>query len=265
MTPDGSRMVAATLYTNSTNDGRIFTYQQTPNAPFGNGTWTQQSDASSIRQWRGVAMSATGSTVVAAAFIDGSPTDAGVYVSNDFGATWTLGTTGTVADPSPYRVAISADGTRMIMAERFGKVFTSSNSGAAWSAGTSEGGFNAVACSADGLTMMAVQANGFAAVEGPNPPATRNGKLLVSTDGGAVFRNRSSTPRWYRGAAVSANGNRLVAAVDGGPIYVSTGKPTTVGTAGSILGAQTNDLTLRYAGDNIFEGTATSGPAYVIN
>jgi hypothetical protein len=266
MTPDGSRMVAATLYTSSTGDGRIFTYQQTPGEAFGKGTWTLQTDASSVKQWRGVAMSADGNTLVAAAYIDGSAVDAGVYVSTDSGRTWKFGTGGTAGDPSPYRVAISADGTRMIMAERFGKIFTSSDSGRTWSAGTSEGGFNAVACSADGLTMMAVQANGFVPVEGgPRPSPGRDGKLLVSTNGGTSFTDRSGTPRWYRGAAMSADGNRLVAAVDGGPIYVSTSNRSTYGAAGSLTGGSANELTLRYLGDGLFNATATAGPAYTIN
>jgi hypothetical protein len=261
MTPDGSRMVAVTLYTSSTGDGRVFTYQQTPGEAFGVGTWTQQPDASSIRQWRGVAMSADGKTVVAAAYIDGSAVDAGVYVSTDFGATWALKDGGTAAGPTPYRVAISADGTRMIMAERFGNIFTSSNSGGTWTATSYSGGFNAVACSADGLTMMAVQANGLSPNEGTSPPPERNGKLLVSTNGGVSFTDRSTNPRWYRGAAMSADGNRIVAAVDNGSIYVSTTNRTTFGTTGFITGGSANEIVLRYLGDglfNVFTATGTS-------
>jgi hypothetical protein len=265
MTPDGSRMVASTLYSTSGGaDGRIFTYEQPTGATFGTGAWTRQPDLTSVHQWRGVAMSADGKTLVGAAFIDGSVVDAGAYVSRDFGKTWVLGTPGS-PDRSAYRVAVSADGTRMIMAERFGKIFTSSNSGASWSTGIFEGGFNAVACSADGLTMMAVQASGFApGSEGPNPPAGRDGKLLVSTNGGTSFIDRSVTPRWYRGAAMSADGNRLVAAVDGGPIFVSTSNRTGYGVAGSLTGGKTNDLTLRYLGSGLFDATAASGPAFTV-
>lgn len=265
MSADGSRMVAATLYTDGGTgvDGRIFTYEQTAGLPFGQGTWTQQASSTSIHMWRGVAMSADGNTLVAAAYQDSQATDEGVYVSTDHGVTWTkkLSPAATTA----YRVAISADGKNMIMAERFGKFYTSSNAGIDWSVGAYSGGFNAVASSADGKTLMAVQANGFAAVEGPNPPADRNGKLLVSSDGGANWTNRGPTGEWWRGAAMSADGNRLVAARDVGPIYVSTGNRTTYGTAGSISGGQTNDITLRYLGDGLFDATSATGPAFTIN
>ncbi|HQS31903.1 MAG: hypothetical protein B7Y54_08735 [Polaromonas sp. 35-63-240] len=265
MSADGSRMVAATLYTDGGTgvDGRIFTYEQTPGMPFGQGTWTQQASPTSIHMWRGVAMSADGSTLVAAAYQDSQAANEGVYVSTDHGATWTnkLSPAATTA----YRVAISADGKTMIMAERFGKIYTSSDAGVSWTLGASSGGFNAVASSADGKTLMAVQANGFAAVEGPNPPADRNGKLLVSSDGGANWISRGPTGEWWRGAAMSADGNRLVAARDAGPIYVSTGNRTTYGTAGSITGAPANDITLRYLGDGLFDATSATGPTFTIN
>lgn len=264
MSADGSRMVAATLYTSSGGtDGRIYTYEQTAGLPFGQGTWTQQASPTSIHMWRGVAMSADGNTLVAAAYQDSQATNEGVYVSTDHGVTWAS----SLSPPSTtaYRVAVSADGKNMIMAERFGKIYTSSNAGVIWSPGASSGGFNAVASSADGKTLMAVQANGFVAVEGPNPPPDRNGKLLVSSDSGATWVNRGPTGEWWRGAAMSADGNRLVAARDAGPIYVSTGNRTTYGTAGSVTGGKTNDITLRYLGDGLFDATSATGPAFTIN
>lgn len=265
MSADGSRMVAATLYTTSGGtDGRIYTYEQTPGVAFGQGTWTQQASPTSIHMWRGVALSADGNTLVAAAYQDSQLVNEGVYVSTDHGVTWTnkLSPAATTA----YRVAISADGKNMIMAERFGKIYTSSDAGVSWTLGASSGGFNAVASSADGKTLMAVQANGFAAAEGSNPPPPdRNGKLLVSSDGGATWVNRGPTGEWWRGAAMSADGNRLVAARDAGPIYVSTGNRTTYGTAGSITGAPANDITLRYLGDGLFDATSATGPTFTIN
>ena len=153
----------------------------------------------------------------------------------------------------------------MIMAERFGKIYTSSNAGVDWSLGASSGGFNAVASSANGKTLMAVQANGFVALEGPTSPPDRIGKLLVSSDGGATWANRGPTGEWWRGAAMSADGNRLVAARDVGSIYISTGNRTTYGAAGSITGGQTNDITLRYLGDGLFNATSATGPAFTSN
>ena len=51
--------------------------------------------------------------------------------------------------------------------------------------------------------------------------------------------------------------------VNVGQIYVSTSNRTAYGAAGSVTGGPTNDLTLRYLGDGLFDATATSGPAYV--
>ena len=148
------------------------------------------------------------------------------------------------------------------MAERFGKIYTSSNFGVTWTAGTSEGGFNSVASSADGSVLLAVQANGNSSVEGPTVQPGRTGKLLVSTDAGATWTQRA-TRNWWRGAAVSADGNRLVGAVNVGQIHVSTSNRSSYGTAGSITGGQTNELTLRYLGDGLFDVTNAAGTGYV--
>jgi hypothetical protein len=281
MSADGTRMVAATVDTPEPFDntlpsngqipgnGRIYTYVQV-GPDFGSGKWTLQNGADTTHQWRGVAMSANGTTVIAAAYRDDGNLAEGVYISQDSGVTWTL-SFAPPNDPtvgrSAYRVAISADGTRMIMAERFGRVYISNNSVSSWTAVSGYGGgFNAVASSADGLTLSAVQATGFApGSEGNNPPPGRDGKLLVTTNGGANWIDRAAgAPRWWRGTAISGDGNRLLAAVDGGPIYVSTGNRTTLGLNGSLTGMQGDELQLKYLGGGIFEATSNAGPAYTI-
>ncbi len=271
MSADGSRMVAATVDTEESSpnptiqgNGRIYTFVQEPGQRFGIGAWTREGGAETTHQWRGVAMSADGVQVVAAAYRDDQSRAEGVYVSNDSGKNWTQ-QLALLNDSTAYRVAISRDGSRMIMAERFGRIYTSANAGLDWSAGSSEAGFNAVAASADGLIMMAVQASGFAAQEGSNPPPERNGKLLVSTDGGATWIDRAAgSPRWWRGAAISGDGNRLIAAVDGGPIFVSTSNRTTLGTTGYLTGGPGDELQLEYLGNGIFRATSNAGPAYTV-
>jgi hypothetical protein len=258
MSADGSRMAAATLETVSgSGDGKIYTLQQAPGAAFGTGTWIERGET---KMWRSIASSADGSKLVAGAYRDDQSVQQGVYTSIDFGVTWTsrLATVSTA-----YRVASSSDGTKLALAERFGKIYTSADSGLTWSAGVFEGGFNSVASSADGSVLVAVQATGTNPAAEPAAPTGRTGKLLVSSNSGATWTERATPNKWWRGAAVSADGNRLVGAVNVGQIYVSTSNRTTYGTTGSVTGGPTNDLTLRYLGDGLFDVTGTSGPAYL--
>lgn len=259
MSADGSRIAAATLESNpGSGDGRIYTLESAPGAAFGTGAWIEQNE---VQMWRSIASSADGRMLVAAAHRDGATSQqgGGVFTSDNYGVTWTPRSTLAV---SAYRVASSADGKNLAMAERFGKIYTSTNFGVTWSAGASEGGFNSVASSADGSVLLAVQANGNSSIEGPTVQPGRTGKLLVSTNAGATWTQRA-TRSWWRGAAVSADGNRLVGAVDVGQIFVSTSNRSSYGSTGSITGGQTNELTLRYMGDGLFDVTSASGTGYV--
>lgn len=259
MSADGSRIAAATLESNpGSGDGRIYTLESAPGAAFGTGAWIEQNE---VQMWRSIASSADGRMLVAAAHRDGATSQqgGGVFTSDNYGVTWTPRSTLAV---SAYRVASSADGKNLAMAERFGKIYTSTNFGVTWSAGASEGGFNSVASSADGSVLLAVQANGNSSIEGPTVQPGRTGKLLVSTNAGATWTQRA-TRSWWRGAAVSADGNRLVGAVDVGQIFVSTSNRSSYGSSGSITGGQTNELTLRYMGDGLFDVTSASGTGYV--
>lgn len=256
---DGSRIAAATLETNAgSGDGRIYTLEQA-GAVFGAGVWIERSE---VQMWRSIASSADGKKLVAAAHRDGatSTQGGGVFTSNDYGVTWTPRTSLAV---SAYRVASSSDGSRLVMAERFGKIYTSIDAGVTWSAGTFEGGFNSVASSADGSVLLAVQANGNSSVEGAAVQPGRTGKMLVSTNAGATWTERATPNKWWRGAAVSADGNRLVGAVNVGQIFVSTSNRSSYGTTGSVTGGQTNEITLRYLGDGLFDVTSASGAGYV--
>ncbi len=261
MSADGSRMAAATLETtNAGNNGRIYTLEQAPGAAFGAGAWIERAGA---QMWRSIASSADGRKLVAAAYQDVANTQlTGVFTSDNFGETWIRRPTPAV---SAYRVASSADGTRLAMVERFGKIYTSSDSGVTWSAGMFEGGFNSVASSADGSVLVAVQANGTNPATEPTAAiAGRSGKLLVSTNFGATWVERATPNRWWRGAAVSADGNRLVGAVNVGQIHVSTSNRSSYGSTGSVTGGQTNELTLRYLGDGLFDVTNAVGAGYVM-
>jgi hypothetical protein len=258
---DGSHMAAVVLEADNigigkpAGQGKIYTWEQTGTNAFGAGPWVARATS---RNWRSIASSETGQNMVAVAYTDES--SAGprplepLSTSTDFGVTWTPSIQ---TFESGYRVASSQDGKKLIMAERFGKVYTSTDSGLNWVASPGlDKGFYAVASSADGSTLLAVAPN-----DTTNSGVVRDGVLRVSTDSGATWTPRASTGLW-RGAAMSADGNLLFAAINNGVIYRSIGNRTTLGTAGSITGGQTNDITLRYLGDGLFDATSANGPAF---
>ena len=261
---DGSHMAAVVLEADNigigkpAGDGKIYTWEQTGASAFGAGPWVARA---TVRNWRSVASSETGRNMVAVAYTDES--SAGprplepLYTSTDFGVTWTPSTQ---TFESGYRVASSRDGKKLIMAERFGKVYTSTNAGLNWVASPGlDKGFYAVASSSDGSTLLAVAPN-----DTTNSGVVRDGKLRVSTDSGATWKERASIGLW-RGAAMSADGNLLFAGINNGVIYRSTGNRTTPGTGGFIGGGQTNDITLRYLGNGLFDATSATGQAFTIN
>ncbi|WP_296918166.1 sialidase family protein [Polaromonas sp.] len=256
MSSDGSRMAAVVLGNGAaTDDGKIYTWEQSAGNAFGVGPWTARTPS---RNWRSIASSADGSKLVAAVYNDLLDAQQPIYLSTDSGVTWT---------PSPafpigqvthsfYRVASSQDGTKLAAAERFGKIYTSSDSGLSWTARIPDHGFNSIALSGDGNTVVAVQP-----LSTTDPLAT--GKIYISTDGGATWTQRQQASSW-RGVALSADGNRIVAAVNNGRIFTSTSNRTTPGTAGSVTGGLTNELQLRYLGDGLFDATSASGPAFIV-
>ena len=73
-------------------------------------TWSQTS--ASTQKWTAIAMSASGTQMVAVVL------GGGVYISTDTGSTWTLSTSAPTSQPW-IRVVSSADGTELVaMASR---------------------------------------------------------------------------------------------------------------------------------------------------
>jgi hypothetical protein len=255
MSFDGSRMAAVALGDGTdADDGKIYTWAQSAGNAFGAGPWTARTPS---RNWRSIASSADGSKLVAAVYNDALDAQPPIYLSTDFGVTWTPSPGWPAGQPdthSFYRVASSKDGSKLAAAERFGKIYTSSDSGLSWTARTPDGGFNSIAISSDGNTVVAVQAVS-------SDPL--GGQIHISTDGGASWALRQKAKAW-RGVALSADGNCIVAAVNNGGIYTSTSNRTTPGTAGGITGGPSNQLELRYLGDGLFDATSASGPAFTV-
>lgn len=107
-------------------------------------------------------------------------------------------------------VASSADGSKLVAVVQGGQIYTSTDSGTNWTAHESNRNWGQVASSADGVKLVAV---------------VEYGGIYTSTDSGTNWTERDSLRNWFR-VASSADGSKLVAAVWYGQIYTSTDSGT---------------------------------------
>ena len=211
--------------------------------------------------WYGVASSADGSKLIAAA--TGAMYGGKLYISGDSGATWTL--TGTsVGVQDWWSVASSADGTKLVAAANGGGVigggvgdayiYTSGDSGATWTETGSLQAWRSVASSYDGTKLVAVAYGSNAYTSGDSGTTWteqigsvqswqsvasssdgtklvavagglgmgNSGYIYTSIDSGATWKQRGFSQNWTS-VASSADGTKLVAVVDDGYIYTSAG------------------------------------------
>ena len=103
-------------------------------------------------------------------------------------------------------VASSADGVKLVAVEYGGQIYISGDSGVTWTARDVNRNWNAVASSSDGMKLAAVN---FA------------GRIYLSVDSGATWTPAESSRQWSH-VASSADGTKLVATVNNGQIYTST-------------------------------------------
>jgi photosystem II stability/assembly factor-like uncharacterized protein len=266
---DGSKLAAAlnnsTIWT-STNSGSTWV-QQTAGLPTGGTTtWTNIASsadgtklaAASINEiyvsansgaswtasiggsWSSIASSADGNTLVAASSGE-------VYISVN-GGSWNPSHSGTV-------VACSADGTKLVVAQNPGSIYTSSNSGTNWVQRTSglpgSAAWTSVASSADG-GKLAATVNG--------------GGIYTSLNWGATWTQQVGAPNanWWA-IASSADGTKLAAVINSGSsggiytLQASTQSLTTLGTAGGIAGGQGTAVELQYIGNGMFMPVSSAG------
>jgi hypothetical protein len=108
-------------------------------------------------------------------------------------------------------VASSADGTRLAAAVYAGQIYTSTDAGITWIP-RQDGMTFSVASSADGTKLVAGEMGGLS-------------RLLTSTDAGLTWTTRMSGLA-FGSVASSADGNTLVAVVNGGKIDTSTDSGT---------------------------------------
>ena len=154
--------------------------------------WTARDGS---RSWYGVASSADGTKLIAAA--QGGQ----LYTSADSGMTWTA----RESTRNWFGVASSADGTNLIAGTIGGQLYTSIDSGVTWTARESTRNWLGVASSADGTKLIA---------------AARGGQLYTSIDSGVTWTAREASRNWL-GVASSVDGTKLIAADQGGRLYTS--------------------------------------------
>jgi photosystem II stability/assembly factor-like uncharacterized protein len=143
-----------------------------------------------------------------------------IYTSIDNGNNW-------VAKPSAgirnwHRVAMSADGQKLLASEDFGQVFLSTDGASSWAPLTIEtekGKFiSDVACSADGVTIVVCTAN-----SGTELPS---GKIFISSDSGITWVERSPPPetddlQQWKDLAISSDGMKIFVVASLGYVYSS--------------------------------------------
>ena len=199
--------------------------------------------------WNSVAASADGTKLMAISR-GGS---AGIYISTNSGAVWTLDTSGNGLNASVG--AASADATKLIVLGGYGN--TSTNSGANWTEQTNAPleGWSSVASSADGMKLAAVSTyygvfsssnsginwthqtngllNGLLGVVFDSIASSADGVRLAAVSGnGAIYTSTNSGVNWIKSAiapsaswsslASSEDGTKLAAAATAGNVYLST-------------------------------------------
>ncbi len=103
-------------------------------------------------------------------------------------------------------VASSANGLTLVAAVNNGFLYTSADGGQTWKQRATSQPWYAVASSADGTKLVA---------------AVNNGDLYTSTDSGMTWTARATVREWFS-VASSTDGTKLVAAVNNGNLYTST-------------------------------------------
>ena len=168
-----------------------------------------------------IASSADGNRVVVGAGPSGLGSfSAGYEISIDSGATWMA-----TSVPSSFGwnvVASSANGSKLIAAnpDGSGLVYTSDDFGGTWTTNSAPlGQWISIASSADGTKLSAAQ-GGCCNPGGP----TSGDPVYTSSDSGATWSSHNVPDAFA--VASSADGNKLVAVVSGGGIWISQSLPT---------------------------------------
>jgi photosystem II stability/assembly factor-like uncharacterized protein len=186
---------------------------------------------SSIDYKTAIACSANGTNII---IVGGYSSKGPIFTSPDFGKTW-------ISNNVPKRhwtsVASSADGSELVAAATTNGVYVSTNSGVIWTLTSAPTNlyWNSVSCSADGSLMAAVATNYPVCVSTDAGNTWSTNSTFSSNSGDIVLSLKSlagvgigtSTVSNWQAIACSADKTKLLAAVYGGSIYLSTDSGTT--------------------------------------
>jgi len=160
-------------------------------------TWTPKE---SKRTWRYLAMSSDGKIQAAVALNDDN-----LYISKDSGNSWTPKKLGDVIT-SLYQVVMSSDGKIIMIGISNGEVYSSTDSGNTWTSDlitSLKKPVEKLAISSDGKIRTAITGNRIEIYSGNTWTA-------------------KETERNWSSVAMSSDGTKQTAVVDGGQIYIST-------------------------------------------
>ena len=174
-------------------------------------TWDDRTPADStpsISQWTSLDVSSSGQNIVAVDFL-GSGSQEGIYLSNDYGQTWTIPTRSYPAQYWNYAI-MSADGVHLVASDMSNHLYTSNDSGVTWAQSDFSVSYFSFAASSDGHFVLAT-----------------DGSFVLNTsyDYGVTWNPEISTAGLYlQQFALSADGSHLYATSSGynGEIYSST-------------------------------------------
>lgn len=177
--------------------------------------WSDQADLGN-HNWHALASSSDGSRLYAAsescglsACTDGIIDAGGIWVSSDYGVTWTA--IGSTDGRHWYSIATNSNGTKVVAVDRGGDIWTSVDSGATWTARRAGGAvrnWDAVASSSDGDNLVAVAGEGF---------------IFTSTDSGVTWTNYTpSGVTGFTGVTSNNDGSRLAVTTWSNGIYTSS-------------------------------------------
>jgi len=177
--------------------------------------WNDQADVGD-HNWHALASSSDGSRLYAASESCGlsacnlGVVDAGgIWVSSDYGATWTA--IGSTNGRHWFSIATNSNGTKVVAVDRGGDIWTSVDSGATWTARRAGGAvrnWESVASSSDGDYLVAVASDGF---------------IFTSIDSGVNWTNYTpSGVTGFTGVSSSNDGSRLAVTTWASGLYTSS-------------------------------------------
>lgn len=167
----------------------------------------QQPAGASNQNWYCVACSHTGQYRLGCIY------GGRLWLSDDYGATWSEVRPAGDADKSWRRVAISSTGQYMLCCAEYGRVYRSDDYGATWVEVQPAGDNNK-----NWYALAMAGASGYALV------GATGGRLYVSTDYGATWaetRPAGDNNKNWQAVAIREAGNNMVAVVYGGRVYSS--------------------------------------------